>query len=246
MGVARVLHKLPFARVRVDRRIVKIMKMKLCVRCIYSFLLSLLLYEAHAAMPCVSRSLELSLDDAIHISDVVLTGRVAEVQEGEGGTHTAVVVYYFAYKSDRFLFRLGLGRIAVKNFASADVSRGSALFFLVREPSRDLALLCMSPLGSLYSSSEFGFNNILDALNYVQTVGASKHIKKKVFHYRTGVTVRRIGCMVKYIILMDCTVLFFAELKVKGSIIQIAIFKCVLKVDDSFCKTFHTIRICIC
>ena len=130
-------------------------------------------------MPCVSRSLELSLDDAIHISDVVLTGRVAEMREEEGGTHTAVVVYYFAYKSDRFLFRLGLGRIAVKNFASGDVERGSALFFLVREPNRDLALQCMSPLRSLSLANELGFSNILDALNYVRTVGASEHCISK-------------------------------------------------------------------
>ena len=133
----------------------------------------MLLREAHtaAAMPCVSQTLALSLDDSIHISDVVLTGRVTEMRKGDWGTHTAAITYYFAYKSDRFLVRLGFGRIEVKNFPSAVAMREGALFFLTREPNKDLALLCMAPLSALSAPREMGFSNMYEVLERVRTVG---------------------------------------------------------------------------
>lgn len=136
----------------------------------------LLLCEAHAAMPCVSNSLELSLDNAIHISDVVLTGRVTETREGDWGTHTAAITYYYAYKSDRFLLRLGFGRIQVKNFQSAVAVGEGALFFLTREPSKDLALLCMAPLSALLAPREMGFSSMYEVLERVRTVGEGEDI----------------------------------------------------------------------
>ena len=122
-------------------------------------------------MPCVSQTLALSLDDSIHISDVVLTGRVTEMSKGDWGTHTAAITYYFAYKSDRFLVRLGFGRIEVKNFPSAVAMREGALFFLTREPNKDLALLCMAPLSALSAPREMGFSNMYEVLERVRTVG---------------------------------------------------------------------------
>ena len=135
-----------------------------------------LLCEAHAAMPCVSNSLELSLDNAIHISDVVLTGLVTEMHEGDWGTHTAAITYYYAYKSDRFLLRLGFGRINVKNFQSAVAVGEGALFFLTREPSKDLALLCMAPLSALSAPREMGFSSMYEVLERIRTVGEGEDI----------------------------------------------------------------------
>lgn len=136
----------------------------------------LLLCEAHAAMPCVSHSLQLSLDNAIHISDVVLTGRVTEMNEGDWGTHTAAITYYYAYKSDRFLLRLGFGRIEVKNFQSTIAMGEGALFFLTREPSKDLALLCMAPLSALSEPREMGFSSMYEVLERVRIVGEGEDI----------------------------------------------------------------------
>ena len=149
-----------------------IIKMK-CVGRVFAFICCclMLLREAHTAMPCVSQSLELSLDNSIHISDVVLTGRVTEMREGDWGTHTAAITYYYAYKSDRFLVRLGFGRLNVNNFPSAVAMREGALFFLTREPNKDLALLCMAPLSALSAPREMGFSNMYEVLERVRTVG---------------------------------------------------------------------------
>ena len=149
-----------------------IVKMKCVGRVFASICYCLmLLREAHTAMPCVSQTLALSLDDSIHISDVVLTGRVTEMRKGDWGTHTAAITYYYAYKSDRFLVRLGFGRIEVKNFPSAVAMREGALFFLTREPNKDLALLCMAPLSALSAPREMGFSNMYEVLERVRTVG---------------------------------------------------------------------------
>ena len=165
-----------------------IVKMK-CVEKVFASIcccLMLRLYEAHAAMPCVSQTLELSLDNAIHISDVVLTGRVTEMREGDWGTHTAAITYYYAYKSDRFLLRLGFGRIDVKNFKSAVAMREGALFFLTREPSKDLALLCMAPLSALSAPREMGFSSMFEVLERVRTVGEGEQIVNHTYLHEGG------------------------------------------------------------
>ena len=120
---------------------------------------------------CVYKGVQLSLDDAIHVSDVVFTGRILAMREGSRGTLTATVSYYFAYKRDQYLRKPGFGLTDVENFATshAHMSGESGLFFLVREPSRKLALHCIAPL---LSPQEMGpFENILEALDHVNKVG---------------------------------------------------------------------------
>lgn len=125
---------------------------------------------------CVYGDMELlSLDDAIHVSDVVFTGRIISMRDGERGTMTATVDYYYAYKRDRYLRRLGMARIDVKNFPQfAESMRESALFFLVREPDGNLALQCVAPIVSLASPGSFA--SIATVLNRVRTIGAGEQV----------------------------------------------------------------------
>lgn len=124
-------------------------------------------------MSCVNRNLRLSLDDAIHISDVVFTGKITTMRNGIGTTKTATVTYYYAYKSDQHMPRRGLGRAEVQN-VMANASMGeSTVFFLVREPSLILALQCMAPVAALRNTE---FRDVVRALNRIQTVGKSESI----------------------------------------------------------------------
>ena len=124
-------------------------------------------------MSCVNHNLRLSLDDAIHISDVVLTGKIATMRNGIGTTKTATVTYYYAYKSDQHMRRRGFGRTEVEN-VMANASMGEAtVFFLVREPSLILALQCMAPFTALRNTE---FRGVVGALNRIQSVGKSESI----------------------------------------------------------------------
>ena len=123
---------------------------------------------------CISEDMtHLSLDDAIHVSDVVFTGRITGMKEGIGGTKTATVLYYYAYKSDPYLTKLGLGVTDINNFDLDAEVESSALFCLVREPNGDLALQCMTPFLAL-ASTEMGFANIFEALERIRAVGFGK------------------------------------------------------------------------
>ena len=130
--------------------------------------------SAYMHMSCVNRNLRLSLDDAIHVSDVVLTGKITTMRDGIGATKTAAVSYYYAYKSDQYMGRRGLGRTEVQN-VMADASMGEpAVFFLVREPSLILALQCMAPITALTSPQSSEFRSVAEALNRIQSVGKSE------------------------------------------------------------------------
>lgn len=109
-----------------------------------------LLLCTSANVPCVTYNLTLSLEEAIHVSDIVMTGRaIGPLEEGERGTLKGRVSYYFAYKNDTQLHRLWLGSTDVNNFHSAEKTGEIALFFLFREPNGALALQCMSPFSML-------------------------------------------------------------------------------------------------
>ena len=103
--------------------------------------------------------------------------------EGDWGTHTAAITYYYAYKSNRFLSRLGFGRIEVKNFQSAVAMGEGALFFLTREPSKDLVLPCMAPLSELSEPRKMGFSSMYEVLELVRIVGESEDISAANFAY---------------------------------------------------------------
>ena len=51
-----------------------------------------------------------------------------------------------------------------------------ALFFLTREPSKDLVLPCMAPLRALSEPREMGFSSMYAVLELVRIVGESEDI----------------------------------------------------------------------
>lgn len=110
-----------------------------------------------------------SLDDMIHISDVVLTGRTGTAVTGDYGTNKVHVSYYYSYKSDNLLLKRALGNIQVENFPFLPSPGSSALFFLVREPSFQLALYCMAPLRDLAQQRDLSA-----VLDHVREVASSE------------------------------------------------------------------------
>ena len=128
----------------------------------------LLLESTHAYVPCISRTdMNLTLDDMIHMSDVVLSGRIlsSSALTGDFGTNKAQVSYYYAYKSDNLLRRRALGHVQVENFSFLPRSGRSGLFFLVREPSFHLALYCMADLRGLSQLHDLA--RVLEHINEV-------------------------------------------------------------------------------
>ena len=85
-----------------------------------------------------------TLKNTIHLSDVVLAGRIIKVNEGEFGTYSAVLSYYYSYKSDSFLQLRAYGSAKVINFATSPTIGQFGNFFLFREPNMQLSLFCMS------------------------------------------------------------------------------------------------------
>lgn len=105
-----------------------------------------------------------ALDTMIHYSDVVMVGRVTSTGEGEFGAYTAVLSYYFAYKSDGFLHRRVVWYTRIVDFTSLPAVGQLGIFFLIRHPSTmQLSLLCMSI-------------EIIDekTIQYIKEVGRSK------------------------------------------------------------------------
>lgn len=121
------------------------------------------------SMDCVDpEHNDMLLDNVIHVSDIVLTGKIDTVRrEDNGGTMTANVSYFYAYKRDRE-FPKASGATEVHNFAID--SRGGVVvhvFFLVREPQGRLALLCAAPLE---------LQDALRVLNRVKKVGRGQFV----------------------------------------------------------------------
>lgn len=123
--------------------------------------------EGSVSCPCASNpaaSWEYTLEEAVHISDVVIMGRIVELKEGMRGRMNATLSLMAAYKGGNFRFLSLVEKVT--NFEK-DSSRDMSLFFLVEEPSGNLALQCMTPLGSLNVAGRL--KSLLDYVRYVGT-----------------------------------------------------------------------------
>lgn len=124
----------------------------------------------NAAVPCyLGDNGNATLEQTIHLSDVVLAGRIWSEEEGKFGTHNAVISYYIAYKRDRLLRRVALSRTRVINFPEAPDVGQLGLYFLFRDPSLQLALFCMTSLSAMKEyyaglSSEAIIKHIVDVI----------------------------------------------------------------------------------
>ena len=90
-----------------------------------------------------------NLQELIHTSDVIATGKVLVSQEALRGTQTAKVHYYYAYKRDAQLLVAGQSCLKVKNIYNIPrtaLLKRPALFFMVREPDGELALQCYNTI----------------------------------------------------------------------------------------------------
>ena len=90
-----------------------------------------------------------NLQDLIHTSDVIATGKVLVSQEALRGTQTAKIHYYYAYKRDAQLLVPGQSCLKVKNIYNIPKTallKSPALFFMVREPDGELALQCYNTI----------------------------------------------------------------------------------------------------
>ena len=85
-----------------------------------------------------------TLDLMIHSSDVVMSGRVRSAEEGEFGAYSAVVSYYFAYKTDGLLLRRTAWYTRIVDFVRLPSVGQVGIFFLIRHHTMQLSLLCMS------------------------------------------------------------------------------------------------------
>lgn len=128
---------------------------------------------AKPSLPCYrGDNYNETLDNTIHLSDVVLAGRIVSVEKGEFGTHSATVSYYYSYKSDGLLRRIVLWRTEVTNFVPAPQVGMLGIFFLFREPNMQLSLFCMASIPTLVEYSQgMSYEAIL---GHISEVGASK------------------------------------------------------------------------
>lgn len=113
-----------------------------------------------------------TLDNTIHLSDVVLSGRILSAEEGEFGTHSAVISYIYSYKSDGLLQRRALWRTKVTNFVPAPPIGQLSMFFLSREPSLQLSLFCMTSINTLREYNPELSNEAI--IKHIVEVGTSK------------------------------------------------------------------------
>lgn len=119
-----------------------------------------------------------TLDNTIHLSDVILAGRIISLEKGEFDTYTAAISYYYSYKNDGLLQRRALWRAKVTNFAPAPELGQLGMFFLFREPSMQLSLFCMTTINALKSltkgrSTEDSYQAVI---KHIISVGKSKSI----------------------------------------------------------------------
>ena len=80
------------------------------------------------------------------------------MRDAIGNTKTAAVSFYYAYKSDQYLRKRGLGRTEVQNV----MAWLNQLCSWVREPSLILPLQCMAPITALTSSQSSEFHSVAD------------------------------------------------------------------------------------
>lgn len=116
-----------------------------------------------------------TLENTIHLSDAVLTGRIVSVEKGKFGTHSAVVSYSRAYKDDGFLQKPFFSYTTVTNFVSAPVIGQFQVFFLLREPSMLLSLLCATPVYMLLQDYEEG--SFQEIVEHISEVASSKWVR---------------------------------------------------------------------
>ena len=109
---------------------------------------------------------ELTLEQAMLVSDVVIMGRILELREGLRGTMNASIATMIAYKGHFAAFLMRMDDFT--NF-DHDAPRAMALFFFAREPAGNLALQCMTPLSSLYAVGD-----LKAVLDYVKDMGSGK------------------------------------------------------------------------
>ena len=123
-------------------------------------------------LPCyIGDNFNQTLDNTIHLSDVILAGRIVTKEKGDLGTYSAEVSYHYSYKSDEFLLIKALSHSKVTNFASPPPTWTLGIFFLVREPSMQLALFCMTPVDILMQNTEGSYQNVI---KHIIDVGSSK------------------------------------------------------------------------
>lgn len=127
-------------------------------------------------LPCYSGdNNNATLDNTIHLSDVVLVGRIVSLEEGEFGTHSAVISYYNTYKSDGLLLRVVLWRTKVTNFVPAPSLGQLGTFFLTREPNMQLALFCMTSIPMLMEyNPKVSYKATIE---HIKEVGTSKFLQ---------------------------------------------------------------------
>lgn len=145
-----------------------------CRAVYYGTLIVLLImrYLRADTLPCHSGdNFNQTLDDTIHISDVIITGRIVSVEMGEFGTYSATVSYYYSYKSDEFLLKKAFFQSKVTNFVVSPRTGMIGIFFLVRQPSMQLSLVCMTSVSLLIQSSEESYQMLI---RHIIAVGASK------------------------------------------------------------------------
>ena len=114
-----------------------------------------------------SDSVNDTLENLIHLSDVVLPGLIGSAGSGEYGTYSARIYYTYLYKNDGLMAREFFGVTTVKNFMVAPRTGQASIFFLLREPSMRLALFCIIPYRQLTGDLE-------ETLEHILEVGSSK------------------------------------------------------------------------
>ena len=124
------------------------------------------------SFPCsMGNNFNETLNNTIHLSDVVMAGRIISVKEGEFGTFSAVVSYFYAYKSDQYLQRRALWRAEVTNFITRPAAGQLGIFFLFRQPNLELSLFCVTLSSLLKEVYEEDYEEIIDSIN---ALGASE------------------------------------------------------------------------
>ena len=133
------------------------------------FWLILLGANAADAFQCYAGNSNETLENTVHLSDVVLAGRIVSVSEGEFGTHSAVVSYYYSYKHDGLMHKKFFWHITVHNIIFYPQVGQLGIFFLFRDPSMKMSLFCMTPVNMVENYQE-----VIDSIN---EIGSSEPLK---------------------------------------------------------------------
>lgn len=111
------------------------------------------------------------------LTDVVVSGNVVSSSAGDFSTKSAKVSFYYAYKHDGQLQRLGFDTLMVTNFnfdpmETDHIGSYMYIFFLVREGNAGLSLFCMSPLAEIWTTNMNRFTSVMRLLFYIRDVGS--------------------------------------------------------------------------